>query len=163
MGPETCVVSALTLSSRHAYNFSICLFIFPPLFYFVPFSPDDMPRSWPARGSAHTGRGSLLIMVDTSGCAQSFSSSPLTSLAGRAGLELRREPQTQHSILRFQLWVQRPASHACMPSQGPPPLGPGEHHTPGCDGFPRHLQRAPHLFARRTLNPTLVINVVYFD
>lgn len=49
------------------------------------------------------------------------------------------------------------------PFPRPTPLGPGEHHTPGRDGFPRHLQRAPRLFAVRTLNPALVINVVYFD
>lgn len=76
-------------------------------------------------------------------------------------MELGREPQAQYRILSLNLDPE--------PSfPGLPPL-PRAHLSLGLgsitpsDGFSRHLQRALHLFAMRTLNPSLVINVVYFD
>lgn len=144
-------------SPVHVCYFSICLLTFPPSFVLSP-SPllTCQVRSWPPGRPAHT----VLKVVDPSSYPSSFS---LTSPALTAGLLLGREPHSPHRIFRLSMQSQSPASHACAPSQGLPPLGPGEHHTPGCDGFPRHLQRAPHLFAMQTLNPALVINVVYFD
>lgn len=59
-----------------------------------------------------------------------------------------------------------PKSRSREPLPSLLPLGLGSitpQDAPEHDGFPRHLQRAQHLFAVWTLNLALVINVVYFD
>lgn len=89
-------------------------------------------------------------------------SPPLTSLQGGwlGALEGALDPAQDTPSLNLD---PEPSFPGLRPF--PEPTSPwawGASH-PGRDGFSRHLQRALHLFAMRTLNPSLVINVVYFD
>lgn len=112
----------------HSYSLFLHLPLYPcspppPLFHFVPFSPDNMPgtcdRKATEKFADHWAVPSPLPPFPSLPCK-----------GGQAwcwGGTPRHGTGSSDSKSRPRAQLPRPAT----PSQGPPPLGPGEHHTPG--------------------------------